>query len=171
MSIVYEGPSSHAFADRTRLAIASVPWDPDALSKNNQLRHTRTGQTFTPRRARQWREALALALRASATERAPWPTRKTWVSIFAVKPDHRGDAVNLVDVVCDGARDALGGVDDRWFSLFFLDWAVLRTAAGTVRVNVWQTGHGDQTLCPRCGGILEPKQRCDCPPRRRGRQE
>ncbi len=148
----------------SRLAEATVPWDVQAMGKNRRLRLGRrqdTGQVtlYRPARVVRWWEGLSLALRASATERAPWPVRKTWVSIVACKPNHRGDVVNLVDGVCDAVRDGLK-VDDRWVSLAGVDWVVNRLAPGSVMVTVWQTGLRSQYLCGRCGAPVDSGTKC-----------
>ena len=50
--------------------------------------------------------------------------RKIWLSILVEKPHHRGDAVNVVDVLCDGLKKGID-VDDKWFSISKLDWTII----------------------------------------------
>lgn len=50
---------------------------------------------------------------------------KVYLDLLVQKPDHRGDAVNMVDLVCDGVKRGLG-VDDRWFCIRRLDWQIVK---------------------------------------------
>lgn len=77
---------------------------------------------------------------------------KLWIGLFVEKPDHRGDAINVVDLVCDGIRDAID-VDDRWFCLQFVDWRVNK-ADPKIFIQIGQEDVEPSQVCSYCGQIL-----------------
>lgn len=77
---------------------------------------------------------------------------KVYLDIHVEKPDHRGDAVNVIDSVCDGVKDAIG-VDDRWFSIRNLDWDIVKTDP-QITVGIYQAATEDYKVCHRCGRIF-----------------
>ena len=44
-----------------------------------------------------------------------------WLRIHCALPDHRGDALNVLDLVADAVQQATG-LDDRWYQLAGLTW-------------------------------------------------
>jgi len=77
---------------------------------------------------------------------------RLWLDIFVQKPNHRGDAVNVVDLVCDAVEDATG-VDDRWFSVRRLDWEVKKSDP-LLYVVIGQETSEEQRICALCGREL-----------------
>ena len=77
---------------------------------------------------------------------------KVWIDILVQKPNHKGDAVNVVDLVCDAVKDAIDRVDDRWFCIRRLDWQIVK---GDPRlfVGVGQDSDEDCQVCSYCGQI------------------
>lgn len=51
-----------------------------------------------------------------------WKKSKVWLTIRVFKPDHRLDAINFLDGIADGVKDAIG-IDDRYFSAT-IDWSI-----------------------------------------------
>jgi len=47
---------------------------------------------------------------------------KIWLTIRVFKPNHRLDAINFLDGIADGIKNAIG-VDDRYYSAT-IDWAI-----------------------------------------------
>ena len=95
-----------------------VPFD-KRLSKNAQKTPFK-GRMILTADARSSSTALVESLRRCITGR---PRKvKTLVSIRVMKPDHRMDAVNFVDVVCDCIQKA-SGLNDRFYSLA-VDWEI-----------------------------------------------
>lgn len=76
---------------------------------------------------------------------------KVWVSFFVQKPDHKSDAVNVVDTFCDALKTAIG-VDDRWFSIGLVDWEIKKSDP-QVFVKIGQQNCYDARACSHCGGI------------------
>ena len=48
---------------------------------------------------------------------------KIFIHIYAFKPDHRSDAINVIDSIADVIKTVIG-VDDRWFALAGVDYQV-----------------------------------------------
>lgn len=77
---------------------------------------------------------------------------KVWLDILVQKPNHRGDAVNVVDFVCDAVKDAIG-VDDRWFSIRRLDWEIVKENPRLI-IGIGQEAITDERACSYCGRTL-----------------
>jgi hypothetical protein len=84
---------------------------------------------------------------------AKWPKSKTWVDFVVQKPNHRSDAVNVIDTLCDALKVGLG-VDDRWFAIGLLDWEIVK-AEPQVFVQVSTEATEEMTNCTFCG-LLAP---------------
>ena len=68
--------------------------------------------------------AIALVVSAKVGN-VPWPKQKTWLDIIVQKPNHRSDALNVIDTLADGIKEGIG-IDDRWFSISLLDWEIVK---------------------------------------------
>ncbi len=77
---------------------------------------------------------------------------KVWVDLFVQKAEHRGDAVNVVDLVCDALKVALD-VDDRWFSIRRLDWSVVRNDP-MLYIGMGQETDRPHKICSICKRCL-----------------
>lgn len=110
----------------------------------------RSGHVFARRAAKEYRSALAMEIRM-ASRSVEWHEAKVWIDILVEKPDMRGDAVNVIDLVCDAVKDAIG-VDDRWFSIRRVDWAVVKDGP-CLYVGVSQVATEAQRACSVCGSI------------------
>lgn len=80
---------------------------------------------------------------------APLVKAKVWISIHVQKPNHKGDAVNFVDFVCDSVKDGLG-LDDRWFSINSVDWEVVKRNP-KISIGFGQTATEEERICSVCG--------------------
>jgi Holliday junction resolvase RusA-like endonuclease len=60
---------------------------------------------------------------------------KIYISIYAELENHRGDALNLVDTICDAVKQAIL-VDDRWFAIKSLDWEIKKS--GKIFIDIEQ---------------------------------
>ena len=85
------------------------------------------GRRLSPE-ARGRREALA----AHLLSRAP-----LWLQIHCVLPNHRGDAINCLDLVAD-AVEAATGLDDRWYMISGLTWSKVKGARPELHVWIGQ---------------------------------
>ena len=118
----------------------TVPYDGSA-SKNRRLGVSRAGRIYRQKATAKWGETLFWLLKdaISNSQVAFDPYCKTWVSILLIKVEKgiRKAAVNLVDEICDIAKQALG-IDDAWFSVI-CDWQFADSdQAETVTVRLWQ---------------------------------
>lgn len=77
---------------------------------------------------------------------------KIWIDLFVQKPHHRGDAINVVDVICDGLKEGLK-VDDRWFCLRQVDWEIAKHDP-KIFISVYQNQPHDVVACSHCGRLL-----------------
>lgn len=77
---------------------------------------------------------------------------KVWLSFFVQKNDHKSDAVNVVDTLCDAIKVALD-VDDRWFSIDMVDWEVKKKEP-YIYVKIGQEDCFDARVCSHCGGVF-----------------
>lgn len=121
-----------------------------AASKNHIYALRKNGHVALRREARQMRQAISSALRRGL-HCVPVKHNKVWIDILVQKPNHKGDAVNVVDLVCDAVEDAVG-VDDRWFSIRRLDWEIVKENP-KLFVGVGQDSDKDCQICSYCGQI------------------
>lgn len=77
---------------------------------------------------------------------------KIWIGIIVEKPNHKGDAVNVVDLVCDALKGAIG-VDDRWFSIAFVDWRINKNEP-RLMIQIGQEASEDMLACSHCGRVM-----------------
>lgn len=77
---------------------------------------------------------------------------KIWIDAFIQKPRQNGDAVNFVDLICDALKEALL-VDDRWFSIWYWDWQIVKRAP-KIFIGVGQESDADVQACSSCGRLL-----------------
>ncbi len=122
-----------------------------AASKNHIYTMRRNGHVALRRESKQIRQAITNALGAGL-HCMPVVHNKVWIDILVQKPNHKGDAVNVVDLVCDAVKDAIERVDDRWFCIRRLDWQIVK---GDPRlfVGVGQDSEEDCQVCSYCGQI------------------
>ena len=139
-----EGP------DLLWMARVAVPFT-YAASKNHIYTMRGNGHVALRRESRQIRQAIALSLR-QALHCMPIVHNKVWIDILVQKPNHKGDAVNVVDLVCDAVKDAIDRVDDRWFCLRRLDWEIVKDNP-RLFIGVGQDSDEDCQVCSYCGQI------------------
>jgi hypothetical protein len=131
------------------LARIAVPFD-YAASKNHIYTARARGHTALRRESRGIRDEIAFTLRA-ALQRKTVPHNKLWIDILVQKPNHKGDAVNVIDLVCDAIEDALG-LNDRWFCIRRLDWEIVKEDP-QLYIGVGQESDEDCQVCSYCGQI------------------
>jgi hypothetical protein len=123
-----------------------------AVSKNHIYSLRTAGHVVLRREARDARRVIALLVKESLAGRRV-AHNKVWIDILVQKPDHKGDAVNVVDVVCDALKDALP-VDDRWFCIRRLDWEIVKEDP-RLFIGIGQASDRDCQICSYCGQIKE----------------
>lgn len=131
------------------LGRVSVPFT-YATSKNHIYTLRQAGHVALRKEARQIRWLIAAALRR-LTAGQKIARNKLWVDILVQKPDHRGDAVNVIDLVCDAIKDAID-LDDRWYCIRKLDWEIVKHDPRLI-VGIGQDTELDCQICSYCGQI------------------
>ncbi len=121
-------------------------------SKNAIYVRRRKGHVALRREASDYRTALILSLQAALQGRKI-KQNKLWIDIFVEKSNHKGDAANFVDTVCDAVKVATG-LDDRWFAIRHLDWSINKDEP-QLFVGVGQEKVEDAQICSYCGRIQE----------------
>jgi len=109
------------------------------------------GHVFKGKQSRAFQDLVAHKIKI-ATAGLPVVQNKVWIELFVQKPHHMGDAINVVDVICDGLKVGLG-VDDRWFCLEGVDWEITKNNP-QIFVTVSQRDNFDAQACSHCGRIL-----------------
>lgn len=142
------GWDANAYIEAHTLHRVVVPFD-YAASKNAVWRTGRGGHVYARKEGVTFRAALADALRAGGHQ---WFQGRLWIDMFVEKPNHRGDAINVVDLVCDAVKDATG-VDDRWYSIARLDWSIVKRDPRLI-VGIRQAVSEDHQVCSHCGRDL-----------------
>lgn len=122
-----------------------------SASKNHIHAITNRGHLMLRKEAQEYRDGLAFALRAAMGQRKA-VNNKVWLDLFIQKPNHKGDAVNIIDLICDGVKVALG-VDDRWFCIRRLDWEIAKKDPH-ICLGVGQENVEAAIVCSSCGRIL-----------------
>lgn len=133
-------------------AKVSVPftW---AASKNHIFSSARDNAGHVAKRQARVRFQQELAARIrSSLDDEQIVQNKLWIDIFVQKPNHKGDAVNFVDTICDAVKEAVG-VDDRWFALRSVDWQIVKDDP-RIYVGLGQESAVPSQVCSSCGRIL-----------------
>lgn len=127
-------------------------------SKNNMwiARGYRHARRLSPE-AEHRRALLARAIQAAITESGARPVEApVFFRIDLVLPDHRGDAINCLDLVADGIENGLG-IDDRWYALDGIYWRVReQDEQARMVVQVTQEWYEPWIRCRSCG-IPKPR--------------
>lgn len=121
------------------------------FSKNATWSYSRKGHVFLRKEQKQLRNLLISKILESSHD-INWYEDKVWIDIFVQKPNHRGDAINVVDAVCDAVKEAID-VDDRWFSIKKLDWQITKEEP-MLYVGIGQNQEGHKRICSLCGRIM-----------------
>lgn len=122
-----------------------------AISKNALYGQGISRRVFMRSESKAVRDQIVRELReAGLRERVK--NYKLWIDFLVQKPDHRGDAVNVVDVACDAIKIA-AGLDDRWYSIRRLDWEVVKRSP-SLFIGIGQEECVDSQVCTTCGRTL-----------------
>lgn len=128
----------------------SMPFS-QAASKNHMWTLAKGGHIFKSGQSRAWRAQLTALI--AAKRPVGLKQNKLWLDIFVQKPHHRGDAVNMVDLICDAVKDGLG-LDDRWFCIRRVDWEICKKDP-VIWIGMSQDNDAeDAQACSHCGRIL-----------------
>lgn len=141
----------HKPPDLQWLVRIAVPFS-FAVSKNHLYTKRRTGHVALRREAKAKRTEITFALRRALSRRRV-VHNKLWIDLLVQKPGHKGDAVNVIDLVCDAVKDAVP-MDDNWFSIRRLDWEIVKEQP-QLYIGVGQDADWDGQVCSYCGQIKE----------------
>ncbi|MGH6738664.1 MAG: hypothetical protein ACREDY_06475 [Bradyrhizobium sp.] len=121
-----------------------------AASKNHMFAMIGVGHRALRGQSRVIRNHLRDELVVALGRRRLVPN-KVWLGIYVEKPNHKGDAVNVIDLVCDAVKEAVR-VDDRWFCIRRLDWQIVKKNP-RLFVDVGQEEINASHVCSYCGRI------------------
>lgn len=121
-------------------------------SKNHIFSTTRSGHTFMRDEARYYRHEISERIRR-AFDVSNLRINKLWLDIYVQKPNHRGDAANFLDIICDAVKDAVP-LDDRWYSVSSIDWQIVKKDP-MIYVGIGQEDVPNVQACSCCGRLLE----------------
>lgn len=121
-----------------------------AASKNHIYARRRSGHLFLRAESKAKRAEISATIRAGLGDRKV-AHNKIWIDILVQKPNHSGDAINVVDLVCDAVKDAVA-VDDRWFCIRRLDWQIVKDDPQLI-IGLGQETTEDAQVCSCCGQI------------------
>jgi len=123
-----------------------------ALSKNHVWSMAKGGgHVFKREQARKYQDFIAIKVK-ECTRGLVIHQNKIWIDLFVQKPNHKGDAINVVDSICDGLKVGLG-IDDRWFCIRQLDWEIAKDDP-QIFVKIFQRDCFDAIACSHCGRVL-----------------
>ncbi len=122
-----------------------------SASKNSIYTMRAGGHVALRREAKAYRTHIAALLKAAVSGRKI-ANNKLWLDILVQKPNHKGDAVNFVDTICDAVKDAIG-LDDRWYSIYRLDWQIVKHDP-KIFIGIGQVDSEDVRICSHCGRAL-----------------
>jgi len=121
-----------------------------AGSKNHLYARRRSGHVALRKESVAIREEITLRL-MSALRGQKVAHNKVWLDILVQKPNHKGDAVNFVDLVCDAVKRAIP-VDDRWYCIRRVDWQIVKENP-MIYIGIGQESVEDCQICSSCGFI------------------
>jgi Holliday junction resolvase RusA-like endonuclease len=128
----------------------AVPFSYSA-SKNHLWATTRKGHVYRRAESNELQQLILLQIKSAMAGKKIY-RNKVWLDIFVQKPDHRGDAINVLDLVADAAKEAIG-LDDRWFSIRRIDWQIVKENP-RMFIGIGQQDLWDAKICSYCGRIL-----------------
>ena len=107
-----------------------------SLSKNFQHGLHR-GQIHLQPDAEAARAGIGWELKSGLRGRVLQPQRKVWLDLFVQRANMKSDPINVLDAVADAVKGIVG-LDDRWFAVARLDWALVREETPCIRLALWQ---------------------------------
>lgn len=126
-----------------------------AFSKNHVWSMKRGANTmFLFQETKDARAALIERLEEALGDQPVFRNR-LWVDLLVRKPDHRSDAVNFIDQICDAIKEAVK-LDDTWFSIRRLDWEISKSDP-VFYIGFGQEEPWDLYACSYCGRLLLPE--------------
>lgn len=128
----------------------SIPYSSN-FSKNSTHLSNRQGGRFMRKESRDIKDSISEILAYSEAKKKV-VQNKVWIDVLVQKPSNRGDAVNVIDLVCDAVEAGLG-INDKWFSIRRLDWEIVKENP-QVFIGVGQEDVEPVEICNHCGRLL-----------------
>jgi len=130
----------------------AIPFSYSA-SKNHLWATNKNGHIYRRAESNTLQEQIVLMLKPALIGKKIY-RNKVWIDIFVQKPDHRGDAINVLDLIADALKEAIG-IDDRWFSIRRLDWQIVKENPRIfIGIGQDELDLFDSKICSYCGRIL-----------------
>lgn len=131
-----------------RVFVYSLPWT-RALSKNHVFGISRFGgHIFLRQQTREIQNQIIGAFKASVVRFAQ---NRLMLNLYVEKPDHRCDAINIIDRVADAVKQGIG-VDDRWYHIGEIDWRIVKHEP-QIHIVIAQLDVSDAIVCSYCGMV------------------
>lgn len=127
----------------------SVPFALES-SKNRRWSNNGKGVVFLSKAVRSYSDMIVMATKA-ALKGVEVKQNKVWISMHVEKLNHRFDAINVVDTVCDAIKVAIE-VDDNWFCLGMIDWSIKKKDPSII-ISIGQESSEHAQVCSHCGSI------------------
>ncbi len=147
-------PMSDLFRDVTDMVWVrrfSVPFS-YALSKNHVYSMSKEeGHIFMRGESRSARAYICGEVKKALSD-VLLVKNKLWIDLLVQKPNHSGDAINVIDLVADAVKDAIP-LDDRWFCIQRVDWQVIKDDP-LLLIGLGQKSTEDVQVCSHCGRVL-----------------
>lgn len=121
------------------------------LSKNAVWAMAARGHVFLRQEARAMRDLLTQRLVVAMRTAGPVIQNKLWIDALIQKPNHKGDAVNMLDSICDAVKKAVP-LDDRWYCVRRLDWEIVKDDP-RIFVGIGQEDVPHSQVCSLCGRV------------------
>ncbi len=127
------------------------------LSKNAvlNLAYANKGHVFIRREVRDLRNDIAWRVK-EAFANIPIYQGKVWIDLCVEKPHNKGDAINVLDTVCDAIKVGLG-IDDKWFAIRWLDWSIVKDNPKII-IGISQEVEEHHQICSYCGRCLPVRE-------------
>lgn len=155
LSVANSTRSIRGFLDRSPpeylwRAHLTTPYSLNA-SKNRRWSNTGNGSVFLSRAVVGYQNALIARVKAALGDQPIWQN-KVWIGLLVQKENHRSDAINVIDTICDAIKVAIG-LDDRWFCIDRVDWEIVKQDPA-IFISIGQTEAEHKIACSHCGQIL-----------------
>src|SRR3990167_8307012 len=116
-----------------------------ALSKNNLVKTWFGGINY----AQKTRDSKDTFIEELQLLKHKFYNGRVYLDIFVEEPKFVVDAINFLDIIADAIKVGIG-VDDRWFVVRRIDWAIVKDDP-RIKVDVSQMIKEDYEMCSACG--------------------
>lgn len=122
-----------------------------AMSKNHAAAFVKAGHLYLRSESKAMKKLISDVV-TLAVAGLPVVHNKVWLAMMVQKESHRGDAINVIDLVADSIKHVLK-VDDRWFCISCVDWMIVKDSPQLI-LSIGQQSPDPSQVCSYCGRIL-----------------